>query len=125
MHPALRKGPLFYKSTPPQLTISFPAYGPVIGDLLWLGLGGVGRGDGRSSGARECRSPRRHSGGRDAVRCLRLRTLQLQLRLRLRRRTLSRTTLQPGTILCHAQFTPPARHDKTVLSVSCQAVCID
>jgi len=25
----------------------------------------------------------------------------------------------------NAQFTPPARHDKTVLSLSCQAVCID
>jgi len=26
---------------------------------------------------------------------------------------------------CNAQFTPPARHDKTVLSVSCQAVLIE
>ena len=28
MHPALRKGPLFYKKTPPA--IPFPAYGPVV-----------------------------------------------------------------------------------------------
>ena len=49
MHPALRKGPLFYKNTPPfsiflQKTspISFPAYGPVRG--LCAGRHGQARG---------------------------------------------------------------------------------
>jgi len=32
MHPALRKGPRFYKKTPP---ISFPSYGPVIAFSLY------------------------------------------------------------------------------------------
>ena len=32
VHPALRKGPLLYKTLPP---ISFPAYGP--GESLWWG----------------------------------------------------------------------------------------
>jgi len=32
MHPALRKGPLFYKKHPP---ISFPAYGPVLSSTFY------------------------------------------------------------------------------------------